>query len=165
VKKLFAMALALAMTVSLAVDAGAYHANNQDDDNRVVWVQDGLVFEMTEAHEYASISPRDKVLFEGYCVNKTTYKTYGNCVAGEGDSINVYFDNSQGGGDIYPVYTLDGVVTSTSNLKVEKGRQYTVRISYQDGREMDGRLDVQVNTRDGHLMNFFIRARQFQYVP
>lgn len=50
-KKLFAMALALAMTVSLAVDAGAYHANNQDDDNRVVWVQDGLVFEMTEADD------------------------------------------------------------------------------------------------------------------
>lgn len=164
IKKLFALALAMAMTLSLAVNAGAYDANSSDNGDHVLWVQDGIVFEMIEGYEEDSVAPR-AVLFQTDYTGEDQFRIDADCYASEGDSINVYIDNSQGNGDLYPVYYLNGIEVASSELMVAKGRDVTVRVSYQDGRNIEGSFGVEVNTRDGHMMNFFIRARQFRYVP
>ena len=105
------------------------------------------------------------MLFQGTYTGEGPYSVQGNCVAAEGNCVNVYIDNTDGNGDLYPVFNLCGTEVSSSQFMLEQGKDFTYRITRQDMGDIEGPLIVTVHSRDGHMMNFFIRARQFVYVP
>lgn len=158
-KKIVSVMLAMAMAVSLMAFSAS--AAGSDDAGQIVWSQDGITIEKIEGD---FISPRS-VLFEEDYTGVDAYHGKGDCIASEGNCINVYFNNTNGNGDLYPVFTLYGYEIATSKLMVEKGKGYTYRIMRNDNGDIESTLLVDVHSRDGHMMNFFIRARQYVYVP
>lgn len=159
-KKIMSVMLAMAMAASL-MSFSAVAATSGDSASQVIWSQNGVTVEMIEGN---SISPK-AVLFQGTYTGEYPYSVQGNCVAAEGNCVNVYIDNTDGNGDLYPVFNLCGTEVSSSQFMLEQGKDFTYRITRQDMGDIEGPLIVTVHSRDGHMMNFFIRARQFVYVP
>lgn len=160
-KKMISVMLAMVMAVSLMSFSASAAAPSADSGSQIVWSQDGVTIEKVEGD---SIAPR-AVLFQGTYTGEGPYSVQGNCVAAEGNCVNVYIDNRDGNGDLYPVFNIYGAEVASSKLMLEKGKDFTYRITRQDGGDIEGPLVVTVHSRDGHMMNFFIRARQFVYVP
>lgn len=159
-KKITYVMLAVAMTISL-MSFSAAATSSKGCASQVVWSQNGITVEIIEGN---SVSPR-AVLFQGTYTGEGPYSVQGNCVAAEGNCVNVYIDNTDGNGDLYPVFNLYGTEVSSSQFMLEQGKDFTYRITRQDMGDIEGPLIVTVHSRDGHMMNFFIRARQFVYVP
>ena len=158
-KKLFAMVLALAMTFSLAIDAGAYDANSTKNTSCVVYEQDGIIIEMIE-ESGTPIVPKNTLLDLIRYTGRDDFEKTVFPTADQGNAINIYIDNSQGKGDVHPHFNLNGTILEGPQLTLGAGRQFTYRLTREDGGNISGNLYMRVTTYD-EALNFGISVRQF----
>ena len=83
---------------------------------------------------------------------------------GEGNSVNVWINNTKGNGDLVPIFYIDGDEVADSRLKLPQGEQKTYRIYNSNNGDMNNHIEVNVSSYDHHVMYFEFAARQFKYV-
>lgn len=158
-RKLMSVVLAMSMALSLCISASAAA------DPVIDTIQVGeYTIEILPGNPM-EFKAREKVLVPAYWYEgKDEFIEEFDCVSGKGNAVNVWINNTQGNGDLVPIFYIDGNEVSDSRLKLPQGEQKTYRIQNNDDSEMDNHIEVNVFSYDHHVMYFEFAARQYKYI-
>ena len=150
--------LAMAMALSLCISASAA----ADPVIDTIQVGEYTIEILPGSPE--EFMTREKVLVSAYWYEgEDEFIEEFDCVKGEGNSVNVWINNTKGNGDLVPVFYIDGDEVADSRLKLPQGEQKTYRIYNSNNGDMNNHIEVNVSSYDHHVMYFEFAARQFKY--